>query len=430
MRPIVPWLSRAAVWLLAPGLLGVVAYSVQFSSETSVSGYWPAAVAGAEIFLVFSCGVAATAAAWEGKRYRAGAAFIQTSSRSSATIFADHLWTPLAAGILLQAVAVALMSRDTWGAPGAPSPLVGLTFASILFFHTCIGFAIGRWLPPVASLPLSLLASYSWLGFSWAVDYFPPRYLAGLVMSDCCSVETSLDPRAPIIATAFSAFAGVGLLIIAIARRTSGDRLHRFGVQIGASLFVVVTVVALVSGSGLGAAPIIERPQAESICSGNRPTICLFPEQRADGDSKAVIRKAAENLSHSGITIQPSIRASNAPSSPDDLNMIVQVRMTDADLVHSLTTSVLGDAEVAYCESERDDAERLNDAAVANRWLIDVAARGIVDADRVEPALEMNNPSALRELRKAPASAQAAWVTATVHRLTDCSIGHIAVPAA
>lgn len=430
MRPIVPWRSRAAVWLLAPGLLGVVAYSLQFSSETSVSGYWPAAVAGAAIFLVFSCGVAATAGAWEGKRYRAGAAFVQTSSRSSATIFADHLWTPLAAGILLQAVAVVLMSRNTWAAPGAPSPLVVLAFASILFFHTCIGVAIGRWLPPVASLPLSLLASYSWLGFSWSVDYFPLRYLAGLVMADCCSVETSLDLRAPIIATVFSGLAGVSLLLITAARRTSGDRLHRFGVPVGAASIAVVTVIALVSGSGLGAAPITERPQSQSICSGRRPTICLFPEQRADSDSEAVIRKAAENLSRSGVTMQPMIRASNAASSPDDLNMIVQVRMTEADLVHSLTTAVLGDAEVAYCESERDDAERLNDAAVANRWLIDMAARGIVDADRVEPALEMNDPSALRELRKAPVPAQAAWVTATVHRLTDCSIGHIAVPAA
>ncbi|WIE73536.1 hypothetical protein [Curtobacterium sp. MCJR17_020] len=430
MRPIIPWRSRAAVWLFVPGLLGVVAYSVQFSSETSVAGYWPAAFAGSAIYLVFSCGVTATASAWEGRRYRSSASAVQSSSRSSAAVLTDHLWTPLAAGILLQVVAVVLMSRDTWGAPGGPPLLVGLAFASILFFHTCVGFAIGRWLPPVASLPLSLLASYSWLGFSWAVDYFPPRYLAGLVMSDCCSVETSLDLRAPVIATAFSALAGVGLLLIAAARRTSGDRLHRFGAQIGAASFAVVTVIALVSGSSLGAAPITERPQSQSVCSGHRPTICLFPEQRADGDPEAVIRRAAENLSRSGITIQPTLRASNAASSSDDLNMIVQVRMTDADLVHSLTTSVLGDAEVAYCESEPDDTERLNDAAVANRWLIDVAAHGIVDADRVEPALEMDDHSLLRELRNAPASAQAAWVTATIHRLTDCSIGHIAVPAA
>lgn len=430
MRPIIPWRSRAAVWLLVPGLLGVVVYSVQFSSETSVAGYWPAAIAGSAIFLVFSCGAAATAGAREGRRHRSGASAIESSSRSSAAVLADHLWTPLAAGILLQAVAIVLMSRDTWGAPGGPSPLVGLAFASILFFHTCIGFAIGRWLPPVASLPLSLLASYSWLGFSWAVDYFPPRYLAGLVMADCCSVETSLDPRAPTIATVFSALAGVSLLIMAVARRTSGDRLHRFGVQIGAASFAVVTVIALVSGSGLGAAPITERPQSQSVCNGHRPTICLFPEQRADGDSVAVIRKAAENLSRSGITMQSTIRASNARSTQDDLNMIVQVRMTDADLVHSLTTSVLGDAEVAFCESEPDDTERLNDAGVANRWLIDVAAHGIVDADRVEPALEMDDHSLLRELRNAPASAQAAWVNATIHRLTDCSIGHIAVPAA
>jgi hypothetical protein len=321
------------------------------------------------------------------------------------------------------------MSRDTWGAPGGPSPLVGLAFAGILFFHACIGFALGRWLPPVASIPLSLLVSYSWLGFTWSVDYFPIRYLAGLVMADCCSVETALDIRAPVIATAFSVLAGCSLLVIAVARRSSGDRARRFGLQIGASSFVVITIVELTAGSGLGAAPIVDRPQAQAICSGAAPTICLFPEQRDSGNSESVIRKAAENLGRSGITVPPTIRASNAPSTPDVLNMIVQVRMTDADVLHSITTSLLGDGEVAHCGSEQDDAERLNDAAVANRWLIDVAAEGIVNADHVEPALEMDDPGVLRTLHRAPISAQAAWVTATIDRLTDCSVGHIPVPS-
>ncbi|WIB44000.1 hypothetical protein [Curtobacterium sp. MCLR17_058] len=429
MRPIIPWRSRAAVWLLIPGLLGVVAYSVQFADETTVAGYWPAAMAGSAIYLVFSCGVAATAGAWEGKRFRLAAPVIESSSRSSAAVVTDHLWTPLAAGLLLQLVAVALMSRDTWGAPGGPSPLVGLAFAGILFFNSCIGFALGRWLPPVASIPLSLLVSYSWLGFTWSVDYFPLRYLAGLVMADCCSVETALDTRAPVIATAFSLLAGCSLLVIAVARRSSGNSVHRFGVPIGASSFVVITLVALTAGSGLGAAPIIDRPQAQAICSGAAPTICLFPEQRDSGKSESVIRKAAENLGRSGITVPSTIRASNAPSTADVLNMIVQVRMTDADVLHSITTSLLGDAEVAHCGTEEDDAERLNDAAVANRWLIDVAAEGIVNADHVEPALELDDPDVLRALRRAPAPAQAAWVTATIERLTDCSVGHVAVPS-
>lgn len=429
MRPIIPWRSRAAVWLLIPGLLGVVAYSVQFADETSVAGYWLAAMAGSAIYLVFSCGVAATAGAWEGKRFRAGTPVIESSSRSSAAVVTDHLWTPLAAGLLLQLVAVALMSRDTWGAPGGPSPLVGLAIAGILFFHSCIGFALGRWLPPVVSIPLSLLVSYSWLGFTWSVDYFPLRYLAGLVMADCCSVETALDIRAPVIVTAFSLLAGCSLLVIAVARRSSGDRARRFGLQIGASSFVVITLIALTAGSGLGAAPIVDRPQAQAICSGAAPTICLFPEQRAADDSQSVIRKAAENLGRSGITVPSTIRASNAPSTPDVLNMIVQVRMTDADVLHSITTSLLGDAEVAYCGAEEDDAERLNDAAVADRWLIDVAAEGIVHADQVEPALELDDPDVLRALRRAPVPAQAAWVTATIDRLTDCSVGHIAVPS-
>ncbi|MCA5923922.1 DUF7224 domain-containing protein [Curtobacterium oceanosedimentum] len=430
MRPLIPWRSRASVWLLVPGLFGIAAYSVQFASETAVSGYWPAAFAGSAIFLAFSCAAAATAGAWEGRRYRAATAAIESSSRSSAAIVIDHLWTPLTAGVLLQLVAIVLMSRNTWGAPGGPSALVGLTFVSILFFHTCVGFTLGRWLPPVASLPLSLLASYSWLGFTWSVDYFPLRYLAGLVISDCCSVETSLDDRAPIIATAFSVLAGCSLLMLAVARSASGGRLRRLGVQIGTGSFAVVTAVSLIASAGLGPTPVVDRPQSQAICSGDRPTICLFPEQREQSRSDAVIRKAVGNLTRSGIAAQPTVRASNAPSTPATLNLIVQVRMTKADLVHSLTTSVLGDAEVASCGTEQDDAERFNDAAVANRWLIDAASNGIVAADEVASALQMDDPSVFSELRRAPLPAQAAWVTATIERLTDCSVGHIPVPSA
>jgi hypothetical protein len=51
MRPIIPWRSRAAVWLLIPGLLGIVAYSAQFADETTVAGCWPAAMAGSAIYL-------------------------------------------------------------------------------------------------------------------------------------------------------------------------------------------------------------------------------------------------------------------------------------------------------------------------------------------------------------------------------------------
>lgn len=247
-------------------------------------------------------------------------------------------------------------------------------------------------------------------------------------MTDCCSVETALDVRAPIIATAFSVLAGCTVLVIGVARRSSGNSVHRFGVPIGASSFAVVAVVALAAGSGLGAAPIVDRPQAQAICNGEGPTICLFPEQRDTGNSESVIRKAAENLGRTGITLPSTIRASNAPSTPDVLNMIVQVRMSDADLLHSITTSILGDAEVAYCGTEQDDAERLNDAAVANRWLIDVAGEGIVDADKVKPALEMDDPDVLRALRRAPLPEQAAWITATIERLTDCSVGHVPVP--
>jgi hypothetical protein len=430
MRPLVPWRSRAAVWATLPGLAGVVGYTAQFGSETTVVGYWPAATAAAAIYLIFSCAVAAVAGAWEGRRYRSLLIGVRTSGRPVAAVLVQLLWLPMAAGVLLQLFGVAIASAHSWGSPGGPSPVVLLAYVGIVFFHTCLGFVCGRWLPLVASLPVALLVSYCWLGFTWAVDSFPLRYLAGLTMSDCCSVETALDVRAPAIALFFSVPGGAALLVVAVSDRATGNVVRRHGLLVGSALMATTTVLSLLAGSGLGASPIVERPRSEAACSGTRPTICLFPEQVLRSDPERVIRSAARNVEAAGVSLPETIRTSNEPSTSTTLNIVVQVDMSEADLVHSITTALLPDTIASYWGSERDYDQRLEDAAVVDRWLIDVASVGIVDPRDVEPAVELQNPSTLAALERAPREEQVRWITQTSNRLTDCSTRSIPVPSA
>jgi hypothetical protein len=430
MRPLIPWRSRAAIWSLLPGLAGIVGYSVQFGSETTVVGYWPAAGAAAAIFLIFSCAAAAVAGAWEGRRYRALHLAVRTSGRPASVVLVQLLWPPLAAGVVLQLVAVAISGARSWGSPGGPAPFVLSAYVAIVFFHAAVGFVSGRWLPPVAGPPVALLVSYSWLGFTWAVDYFPLRYLAGLTISDCCSVETVLDNRAPAIALGFSVAGGAALLLVAVADRAAGSRLRRHGVASGFTLLAVTTTVSLLAGSGLDASPVLERPVSQASCSGSRPTICLFPEQIQRSDPEPVLRRAVDNLEAAGIGLPATIRTSNAPSTRSTLHVVIQVEMSDADIVHSLTTALLPGDIAPYCGSEQDYDERLEDAALVDAWLIGVASSGIVEARDVDPAVELTTPGALRRLRSATDSAQLRWVTATLDRLPDCAASPVAVPSA
>lgn len=430
MRPLVPWRNRAALWVTLPGLAGVVGYTVQFGSQTTVVGYWPAATASAAIYLIFSCAVAAVSGAWEGRRYQTLLVSMRTSGRPTAAVLAQLLLPPVTAGVIVQLVGVGIASAHSWGSPGGPSPVVLLATVSIVFFHTCLGFALGRWLPSVAGVPVALLVSYCWLGFTWAVDYFPLRYLAGLIMSDCCSVETAMDGRAPAIAMLFSLLGGVALLVVGVSDRSTSARGRRFGLPVGAGLLSSTTALCLVAGTGLGASPITERARSEATCSGTRPTICLFPEQVRRSDPERVIRHAARNLEAAGLSLPATIRSSNRPSTSTTLNMVVQVDMTDADLVHSITTALLPDTIASSCGSGRDDDQRLEDAALVDRWLIDVASAGLVDPEAVEPAVEMQDPSTLAALERAPLEEQVRWVEQTSDRLTDCSAGPVPVPAA
>ncbi len=303
MRPVIPWRSRVALWLLLPAIACVYAFCGLYFDLSSVRGYWPAVVAGSAIFLFFPCAVASVSAAQEGARARRGRLSTVPHARREIQLVVAALWPSLACAAAVQLAAVLILSRGTWGTAATdPFTLVLLAgaFVAILVLHTAMGYLLGRHLPLAASIPVALLLSYSWLGFTWSVNWFPLRYLSGLVLADCCSVDTALDARAPLAAIVFSL--GMGLLLIAAAVIRSTESTARLAIRGStvAAAATAVTVAGILIAGDLGSArrsrARVPRPHAPARLP---PSACIRrsaarvpPREPSAGRSRTSSRRA------------------------------------------------------------------------------------------------------------------------------------------
>lgn len=431
MRPVVPWRSRLAVWLLLPCLASVYAFQGLYLDMSAVRGYWPAVIAGSAIFLFFPCALAALSGAHEGARARRGRLDTLPHSRGGLAIVAVALWPSFACGLVVQLAAVLLLSRGTWGSvPSHPETLVLIAAAlvAIIFFHAALGYLFGRVLPPAASLPVALLLSFSWLGFTWSVSWFPLRYLSGLILADCCSVDMQVDPRAPLAAIIFSI--GVGALMIAasVFPRRVGPAHVAGRWSAWAVAATTVTTAGVFIASGLGYSAAVARPARDADCSGTHPAVCLFPEVGGSGHPEETIRHAVQNLEAAGLPVPATVRMGEDPRTAETLSMVVTVGMTDPQIIHSLAVSFLPLSGAVYCGTGADLQARESTYSTVGAWIVHAAANGIVDETQVMPvsAGEPGDPTALGRL--APAR-QAEWVRAAMPSLVDCSVPPPTVPA-
>lgn len=431
MRPVIPWRSRLAVWLLLPCLASVYAFQGLYFDMNAVLGYWPAVVAGSAIFLFFPCALAALSGAHEGARARRGRLDTLAHSRGGLEVAAVALWPSFACGVVVQFAAVLLLSRGTWGSvPSHPETLVLIAAAlvAIIFFHAALGYLLGRALPPAASLPVALLLSFSWLGFTWSVSWFPLRYLSGLILADCCSVDMQVDPRAPLAAIIFSIGVGALMLAASVFPRRVG-RAHVVGRwSAWAVAATAVTTAGVFIASGLGYSAAVARPARDAECSGTHPAVCLFPEVGGSGHPEETIRHAVQNLEAAGLPVPTTVRMGEDPRTSDTLSMVVTVGMTDTQIIHSLAVSFLPLSGVVYCGTVSDLQARQSVYSTVGAWIVHAASAGIVDAAQVLPA-SAGAPSDYPALERLEPARQVGYVIAAMPSLVDCSSPPPSVPA-
>ena len=430
----VPLRRQTVFWLLLPAmplLLIVAAFTPLYVPPPQ---WWTWSIARSVLLLLVSAAVAATGAALEASRLRVRRTESVLSVRSPASVIAAALWPSLVCALLAQVFAVGVIAATGGGLEGAiPWGMVG-TVAAMLFFHTCLGFAIGSIVRPVFGIPVALVASYSWLGFTGTIDWFELRHLSGLVIETCCDYEEQPIAASLLSATLFSLIGGVGLLLFSCAALRIAGRHDRLAGATGVALVAGALAAGLAVATGLGPGSGEPRDPDELVCFAGEVTVCVFPEQiEADEErtdrsvpslparvSTLVIRARA-----AGVDLPTRVTASFAELHDRRLvRLIYQDGMTDELLAASLAS----DLPEGPCRSDDGDeaAQRATSRAVAIAELRAIMlGRGATMAD-VED-LYGDAEGTLDAVVTLPLGAQAAWVNGVIAALDDCRL-HPPVP--
>ncbi|SKA85616.1 hypothetical protein SAMN06295879_0792 [Agreia bicolorata] len=429
MRPVIPWRSRSAFLLFIPAVAFVALYGLSYVDLTPITGYWTAVGAGSAVFLFISCALAAVSGAIEGSRARRGNLRQIGVSRPYVQVLFVQLWPSVLLAGVVQGIAFLMLAQGTWGAPGTVPVLVPIAFGAIIFFHTAIGYALGRILPLAAGIPVALVLSYSWLGFTWSVNFFPLRYLAGLALSGCCRVDSQLDERALAAAIVFNLGAGMAVLVttaMTVPRVARPRTLMR--PVVGTALLVASAIIGVAVAQPLGPYPTTPRDAAELRCQDGDPTVCLYPEQSYRSDPTATLRQASANLESIGVKVPDRIVASAAASTTDTLNVALRPDMTPSAIIYSFSTAFLQPQLFTNCPGAGSDGIKTRSltAATIIDWLLARSSEGILDTP--PPSRYVDGAAPAKQLLTLTDSEQVEWYKHNLAALTDCSLSPTSPP--
>ncbi len=430
---------RHPAFVLAIIAAGATVYFQQrFIDPDNYAGYWTATVSSATIFLIFAGPASAASAAIVSSRARRARVWESPLVRRPILVAVRLAWPSVLAGLALQAFGLALLVPETWGSTGRLPFEIVIAWAAIICLHTVLGLALGRLFPVAASIPLAIFVSFCWLGFTWAVDWNPLRYLSGLIMAACCSVDTTMDPRAVLAVTTFSVLAAVALLgaffsPLRSAMTASGDRSLA---DLALGLLAVAVIAGATAGGvslarGLGPQPLQPRASAELVCSGSEPEICLFPEQIEGTDPRPGFVRAYEKLANEGIVLPATITAASGEMEAGSASLFLAADSDAASIVRSLASGLIDMDFVVSCWDGDDDDARYDSAEVATWWLGSVAGGGGLPGDALDALVSSDGAKVqVQRLQKLTASQQREWFDAATPALTRCDAAPVEVPAA
>jgi hypothetical protein len=431
MRLPLPLKRRPVLWLIIPALPLIYLVSAASAPPTWQTGYWTWTVAHPILLILVSAGVSEVGAALEGARLRRGTRTNVLNLRAPAAVIFDAIWPSFVCGLLLQFAAIALTAVY---APGGSSALPFALLAAIgamLLFHTAAGFLIGTLAPPVVSIPLSLVFSYCWLGFTGTVGWMPLRHLAGLVLESCCSVDEQPAPASLAAVTLFSVIAALGMLVAAAARlRLSAAEGRQSAVYAIATVVVALAAtVGLLVAAGLGPTSAEQRAAAALICFHGRPVVCLYPEQLAGPPVVSEVKQMLGNVTETGVALPQRVVAGRGEASRTRIDLRYVLGMSRSQIADSLASSFQGD-ESLVCKGEpsRRLVHRQEVGEIVRGWLTATmlgqhSTKGLSD-------LVGDVPNGLGALLRLPAAQQATWITQGMASMTRCDVDpHPGIPS-
>lgn len=398
-----------AVALFTVGIFVAFLFSQSMLNTRYVTSYWLGVTAQSGLTLIASAGIAAIGGSIEGARLKSANLHRSPHARNTWQISARALWPALAAALGIQAASFTLLAPHAAAATDMPDPSLLLAFLAIILFHLLLGFNLGLRLPPTVSIPSALTISYFWLGSAWAVNYFPLRYMSGLILMDCCRIYETLDPAAILTAVTFNGGGAIVLLLLADNKLRYSSKPKLAGTGVALVLLVSIVAVSANVSSRLGPVPVANRPLSLMSCTSNNEdfpysaeavktrsvnalVICFFKGQDPENAFKKSLVKTWSDLVKLRMKPPRVILATNVQSTANEVGVVATPVSTPSEVTYSLVSDIVGqpvDCGGSLAAWEKRD---LNYRHVINFLLTATSAKNL-DLTGFAPSLQPNEYS-------------------------------------
>jgi len=398
------WKSSAfsAIVLFSFGMGLAFLFSSSMVNLRYVTGYWLGVTAQSGLTLIVSAGIAAIGGAIEGSRLKSTQLNQAPHARKSWHIAVRALWPVFVAAISIQVLSFLLLSTHAAGATDSPNLLLVLAFLTIVMFHLLLGFNLGLRLAPAISIPIALICSYFWLGSAWAVNYFPLRYMSGLILMDCCRIYETLDTSAILTAITFNGCGAIAFAIFAKTKLVYSKKPKTAIVSAAVLVAVAAFAVSANLSSALGPVPVVNRSTAEMKCSSSRhivswgdgkkkyslpPKLCFFPGQDPSHRFAESLDAVWSDLERLGLRPPKTILATNVVVSANKVGVVATPVSRPAEVGYSLVSDFVGQPVVCD-ESDAAWIKRdLNYRSLIN-FLLRATSHNDLDMTGFAPPLE------------------------------------------
>lgn len=294
---------------LLPFLIGFIVIALRDNlSEWVTPHYWLSASGSASLALTFVGPACAGAGAWEGSRVRRARIFDQSTVRSPLAIALPLLLPVWVMGLIGMATALVVSATAAGVGVGMPNLGILAVEAVLLAANTLVGYLLGRLWAPVVAVPATLITSFLANAYpaSWSILWI--RHLVGGGLSDCCSLDQSLDMAAVLSAIAF----GVAVCLAAMVLIHHGKTIP--ALLIASVLATGGFALGAVTAHGMGADPVIPRPTSALVCDHGQPRICLWPEMNHQAATiRAEGHNAADRLQEAGVMVPSTLTMTDRP---------------------------------------------------------------------------------------------------------------------
>lgn len=400
MRVITTLRSGPAAWVALVLVPTVLWFGAKNSAGTIAS--WESATAQSVSVLGFVSAACGACAAWESARIHTARVAEWAPARSELQVACDRLLPVAVLGLLGLATALAAYAPYAVGTPGGPNAVVLATGYAVVLGHLALGYVVGRRLPRFLGAAAMLITGYFW-GF-WPAALAEPswlRHLNGQGLVECCALDQVPAVRGLAATALFSAgVVAATLVLLTLSRGT-------LRVAVAWCCVGAATVGSVVLAEPLGFDGTRPRQAAHLRCTGDSPTVCLWPEQRAH--RKTFVKGAsgaAERLRAVGV--RPPARVEFGTVAP-----------SRTEVLTATATSLLPAEPPACSQGPGAEYPGAEAADALHVWLSLTAG---APADSLTGRWPDATLAVAREVRQLPVASQKAWFDRNLRSMLDCEV--------